>query len=67
MKLNLDELMDYRATNRCVETSDHVTTDFYHPPFDVLDAMKNRVMNEVRGVASLLNQVACFFSLSLSL
>ena len=59
--------MDHRATNRYVETSDHVTTNFYHPPFYVLGVMKNRVMNEIRGVASLLNQVACFFSLSLSL
>lgn len=38
------------AAVRCVETSDYMTADFYHLPFDVLGTMSNRVINEVRGI-----------------
>eukprot|EP00586_Coscinodiscus_wailesii_P005890 CAMPEP_0172488800 /NCGR_PEP_ID=MMETSP1066-20121228/18528_1 /TAXON_ID=671091 /ORGANISM="Coscinodiscus wailesii, Strain CCMP2513" /LENGTH=538 /DNA_ID=CAMNT_0013256265 /DNA_START=115 /DNA_END=1731 /DNA_ORIENTATION=- len=35
---------------RCVETTDYMTADFYHLPFDVLGTISNRIINEVRGI-----------------
>mmetsp|Transcript_19792 Transcript_19792/g.30559 ORF Transcript_19792/g.30559 Transcript_19792/m.30559 type:complete len:539 (+) Transcript_19792:148-1764(+) len=38
------------ATVRCVETTDYMTADFYHLPYDVMGTMSSRVINEVRGI-----------------
>mmetsp|Transcript_36926 Transcript_36926/g.55000 ORF Transcript_36926/g.55000 Transcript_36926/m.55000 type:complete len:271 (-) Transcript_36926:90-902(-) len=38
------------ASVRCVETTDYMTADFYHLPFEVLGTMSSRVINEVRGI-----------------
>jgi GMP synthase (glutamine-hydrolysing) len=38
------------ASVRCVETTDYMTADFYHLPYDVLATMSSRVINEVRGI-----------------
>jgi len=35
---------------RAVETSDFMTADFSHVPFEVLGIISNRIINEVRGV-----------------
>jgi GMP synthase (glutamine-hydrolysing) len=35
---------------RAVETSDFMTADFSHIPFEVLGIISNRIINEVRGV-----------------
>lgn len=38
------------AAVRCVETTDYMTADFYHLPYDVMGRMSSRVINEVRGI-----------------
>lgn len=38
------------AAVRCVETTDYMTADFYHLPYDVMSTMSSRVINEVRGI-----------------
>jgi GMP synthase (glutamine-hydrolysing) len=38
------------ACVRCVETTDYMTADFYHLPYDVMGVMSSRVINEVRGI-----------------
>lgn len=38
------------ACVRCVETTDYMTADFYHLPYEVMDSMSSRVINEVRGI-----------------
>ena len=38
------------ASVRCVETTDYMTADFYHLPYDVMGTMSSRVINEVRGI-----------------
>lgn len=38
------------AAVRCVETTDYMTADFYHMPYDVLGIMSSRIINEVRGI-----------------
>mmetsp|Transcript_41307 Transcript_41307/g.58116 ORF Transcript_41307/g.58116 Transcript_41307/m.58116 type:complete len:539 (+) Transcript_41307:63-1679(+) len=38
------------ASVRCVETTDYMTADFYHLPYEVMGTMSNRVINEVRGI-----------------
>merc|ERR1719327_683883 len=38
------------ASVRCVETTDYMTADFYHLPYDVMGRMSSRVINEVRGI-----------------
>lgn len=38
------------ASVRCVETTDYMTADFYHLPYDVMSTMSSRVINEVRGI-----------------
>jgi len=38
------------ASIRCVETTDYMTADFYHLPFDVLGHISNRIINEVPGI-----------------
>lgn len=35
---------------RAVATSDYMTADWYHMPYDVLGRMSNRIINEVKGV-----------------
>jgi GMP synthase (glutamine-hydrolysing) len=35
---------------RCVETTDYMTADFYHLPYDVMGNMSSRIINEVRGI-----------------
>jgi len=38
------------ASVRCVETTDYMTADFYHLPYEVMSTMSSRVINEVRGI-----------------
>jgi GMP synthase (glutamine-hydrolysing) len=38
------------ACVRCVESTDFMTADFYHLPYDVMSRMSSRVINEVRGI-----------------
>lgn len=38
------------ACVRCVETTDYMTADFYHLPFEVMGNMSSRIINEVRGI-----------------
>lgn len=38
------------AAVRCVETTDYMTADFYHLPYEVMGTMSSRVINEVRGI-----------------
>lgn len=38
------------ACVRCVETTDYMTADFYHLPYEVMSTMSSRVINEVRGI-----------------
>jgi len=35
---------------RCVTTSDFMTADFYHMPYEVMGRISNRIINEVRGL-----------------
>ena len=35
---------------RCVETTDYMTADFYHLPYEVMGNMSSRIINEVRGI-----------------
>lgn len=41
---------EYVASVRCVETTDYMTADFYHLPYDIMSTMSSRVINEVRGI-----------------
>ena len=38
------------ASVRCVETTDYMTADFYHLPYEIMGTMSSRVINEVRGI-----------------
>jgi len=38
------------ACVRCVETTDYMTADFYHLPYEVMGTMSSRIINEVRGI-----------------
>lgn len=38
------------AAVRCVETTDYMTADFYHLPYEIMATMSSRVINEVRGI-----------------
>jgi GMP synthase (glutamine-hydrolysing) len=38
------------AAVRCVETTDYMTADFYHLPYEVMGQMSSRIINEVRGI-----------------
>jgi GMP synthase (glutamine-hydrolysing) len=38
------------AAVRCVETTDYMTADFYHLPYEVMGTISSRVINEVRGI-----------------
>jgi len=38
------------ACVRCVETTDYMTADFYHLPYEVMSNMSGRIINEVRGI-----------------
>jgi len=35
---------------RCVETTDYMTADFYHLPYEIMGNMSSRIINEVRGI-----------------
>ncbi|CAN0476136.1 unnamed protein product, partial [Ectocarpus sp. 12 AP-2014] len=35
---------------RCVQTTDYMTADWYHMPYEVLGRISNRIINEVRGI-----------------
>ena len=35
---------------RCVETTDYMTADFFHLPYEVMGNMSSRIINEVRGI-----------------
>jgi GMP synthase (glutamine-hydrolysing) len=35
---------------RCVETTDYMTADWYHLPYEVLGRISTRIINEVRGI-----------------
>ncbi len=35
---------------RCVQTTDYMTADWYHMPYDVLGRISNRIINEVKGI-----------------
>jgi len=41
---------EYVASVRCVQTTDYMTADFYHLPYEIMGTMSNRVINEVRGI-----------------
>lgn len=41
---------EWVASVRCVETTDYMTADFYHLPYEVMGTMSSRVINEVRGI-----------------
>jgi GMP synthase (glutamine-hydrolysing) len=38
------------AAIRCVETTDYMTADFYHLPYDIMSELSSRIINEVRGI-----------------
>ena len=38
------------ACVRCVETTDYMTADFFHLPYEVMGAISSRIINEVRGI-----------------
>mmetsp|Transcript_28180 Transcript_28180/g.62889 ORF Transcript_28180/g.62889 Transcript_28180/m.62889 type:complete len:559 (+) Transcript_28180:93-1769(+) len=38
------------ATVRCVQTSDYMTADWYHLPYEVLSKVSTRIINEVNGI-----------------
>jgi GMP synthase (glutamine-hydrolysing) len=38
------------AAVRCVETTDYMTADFFHLPYEVMGTISNRIINEVRGI-----------------
>lgn len=35
---------------RCVQTTDYMTADWYHMPYEILGRISNRIINEVRGI-----------------
>lgn len=41
---------EYVAAIRCVTTTDYMTADFYHMPYDILGDISGRIINEVRGI-----------------
>mmetsp|Transcript_18871 Transcript_18871/g.27915 ORF Transcript_18871/g.27915 Transcript_18871/m.27915 type:complete len:540 (-) Transcript_18871:67-1686(-) len=41
---------EHCAAVRCVETTDYMTADFYHLPYDVMGRVSSRIINEVRGI-----------------
>lgn len=38
------------ASVRCVTTTDFMTAEFYHMPYDLMETISNRIINEVRGI-----------------
>ena len=38
------------AVVRCVETTDYMTADFYHLPYELMGDISSRIINEVRGI-----------------
>ena len=48
---------DYAIALRAVETSDFMTADWARIPYDVLDRVSVRIVNEVRGVNRVLYDV----------
>ena len=41
---------DYAIALRAVQTSDFMTADWARIPYDVIDIISRRIVNEVRGV-----------------
>ena len=41
---------DYTLALRAVETSDFMTADWFHLPWELLDRVSTRIVNEVRGI-----------------
>ena len=41
---------DYAIALRAVQTSDFMTADWARIPYDVLDVISRRIVNEVKGV-----------------
>lgn len=41
---------EHCAAVRCVETTDYMTADFYHLPYEVMGNVSSRIINEVRGI-----------------
>ena len=48
---------DYAVALRSVTTSDFMTADWTRIPFEVLDRVSNRIVNEVRGVNRVLYDI----------
>jgi len=38
------------ASVRCVTTTDFMTAEFYRMPYDLMETISNRIINEVRGI-----------------
>jgi GMP synthase (glutamine-hydrolysing) len=38
------------ASVRCVTTTDFMTAEFYRMPYDLMERISNRIINEVRGI-----------------
>mmetsp|Transcript_35097 Transcript_35097/g.69153 ORF Transcript_35097/g.69153 Transcript_35097/m.69153 type:complete len:550 (-) Transcript_35097:91-1740(-) len=38
------------ACVRCVQTTDYMTADFFRLPYEVMDVLGSRIINEVRGI-----------------
>ena len=48
---------DYAVALRSVTTSDFMTADWTRIPFEVLDKVSNRIVNEVKGVNRVLYDI----------
>jgi GMP synthase (glutamine-hydrolysing) len=45
-----DRTYDHAVVVRAVQSIDGMTADWYKLPYDVLDAISTRIINEVRGI-----------------
>ena len=45
-----DRSYDNVVALRAVETTDYMTADWYHIPYEVLARASNRIINEIRGI-----------------
>ena len=48
---------DYAVALRCVQSSDFMTADWTHLPYELLDRVSARIVNEVRGVNRVLYDI----------